>query len=917
MRALVTYAWAHLRGDWRRTVPAAVAVLLAVTSFVVLTGSVRSQRLVVTEQVASNYRSTYDILVRPARSATGIEQSQGVVRPNFLSGRYGGISLDQVHRIAAIPGVGVAAPVAVLGQTMRNVLMTVDVGAVLHGRDHAMVRYRLTGTARNGTATTTNQDGYLYLTRSPLTTVDAGTANSSATSPAQVERRGGRTVTACMASDAGGAAATPATAFAQSCWSAAGGGGTSPRVEVLFSLPLTVEAIDPQAEAELTGLDRAVVDGRALTATDASATDTSGPAPVDTADAVMASQLPFDFQAALTVQQLSDATSAQVLANRDAAARRRIVLAAVPVRTVGTVRRDAAQTYRTAIATAPEPTSSTDSSSAAPADQSLFVFSLTRPGDVAYRGTDPLTPAVVPFDPAPWRNPGTTDFLPAPSSIADTGYRPVTALPKTATGSQLSFRIVGRYDPDRLPRPSRLNEVPLETYRPSAVEGADAASKAALGDRPLLSDLNSAGYVQSPPALLVPLAALPLFERDFARLDRTAPVSSVRVRVAGINGLDAVSRERVRQVADTIHTQTGLDVDITIGASLQNRRVTLPGTTSGTPPLLVDERWTKKGVAVAIAQAIDIKSLVLFLVVLISAALTVALIATATVQARRRELATLACLGWRADSRRNLVGTELLVLGLGAGALGALASWPVAAAVHTTVLWWQSALAVPLGAMLALVPGLTATLTAGRIAPLDAFRPPDTTHRRSGPRLHGPITLGLVMTSRRPARTALGSVAVALAVASSALLTAVVRGFHGAVVGSFLGDAVALQVRAPDIAAAVLLAVLGLTAVTTVLLLAVTEDAPALAALSAIGWTDAALTRTLATQAAVLGLIGSALGVTVALIAAAAVLGSAVPGVATIALVYAALATGLCVLAALIPALIRTRTPAALILTRD
>jgi len=33
--------------------------------------------------------------------------------------------------------------------------------------------------------------------------------------------------------------------------------------------------------------------------------------------------------------------------------------------------------------------------------------------------------------------------------------------------------------------------------------------------------------------------------------------------------------------------------------------------------------------------------------------------------------------------------------------------------------------------------------------------------------------------------------------------------------------------------------------------------------------------------------------------------------------VYAALATGLCVLAALIPALIRTRTPAALILTRD
>lgn len=44
MRGMVAFAWAHLCGDWRRTIPAAVAVLLAVTSFVVLTGTVRSQR---------------------------------------------------------------------------------------------------------------------------------------------------------------------------------------------------------------------------------------------------------------------------------------------------------------------------------------------------------------------------------------------------------------------------------------------------------------------------------------------------------------------------------------------------------------------------------------------------------------------------------------------------------------------------------------------------------------------------------------------------------------------------------------------------------------------------------------------------------------------------------------------------------
>ena len=128
------------------------------------------------------------------------------------------------------------------------------------------------------------------------------------------------------------------------------------------------------------------------------------------------------------------------------------------------------------------------------------------------------------------------------------------------------------------------------------------------------------------------------------------------------------------------------------------------------------------------------------------------------------------------------------------------------------------------------------------------------------------------MTSRRPGRTALGALAVALAVAAAVLLTAILRAFHGAVVGSFLGDAVAVQVRTPDIAAAVLLAVLGLTAVGTVLLLAVTGDAPALAALHATGWTDAALTRTLLTQAAPIGLLGSVVGVALTLGAMAAAL---------------------------------------------
>ena len=65
--------------------------------------------------VAANFRSAYDILVRPKGSATDLEREQGVVRPNFLSGQFGGITMKQYEQIKAISGVEVAAPIAMIG----------------------------------------------------------------------------------------------------------------------------------------------------------------------------------------------------------------------------------------------------------------------------------------------------------------------------------------------------------------------------------------------------------------------------------------------------------------------------------------------------------------------------------------------------------------------------------------------------------------------------------------------------------------------------------------------------------------------------------------------------------------------------------------------------------------------------------
>ncbi|HSN44642.1 MAG TPA: FtsX-like permease family protein [Propionibacteriaceae bacterium] len=864
-----------------------------------------TERLVVTQTVEDNFRSTYDVLVRPAGSASVMERSLGAVRPNFLTETFGGITLDQVRQITAVKDVEVAAPVAVLGQVQRNVMLRVDVAEVLGDRQYAMVRFALHGSARNATGQTSTNHGYLYLTRSRLTSVDD--VVEPANMQAQVERRASGPVTVCLASSAGGRPATPGEGFQQLCTSAREeGSGT---IEALLMIPMAIQAIDPVAEHRLTGLDQAITDGRALAADDGSGTADGPGGPLPTATAVMAARLPFDFQATLTVEELDQATIDQVTATSDAHRRRDLVLAATPVRTVATVERDASEAYSHDIVA--------NTGVQASADGSLLALSVTQPGRVTYTGESPLVPEVVPCDPTVWLStPDGVEFGPAASSVCDTGFRKL-AVADADTRSLMSFNVVGLYDPDLIKRPSNLNDVPLESYRSSMVTGADEESATVLGDQPLLSDLNPAGYVQSPPALLISLKALPLLWEHFPDLDRTAPVSSVRVRVAGVTGTSAEDRERIRVVAEQIRERTGLDVDITAGASLQNHPVALPATDSGTPALLVNEQWTKKGVAVAIADALDTKSIFLLTLVLASSALTVWLTATAAVASRRRELATLACLGWTPHRRRAAIMTELALVGGVAGLAGAVVSIPIAAALRVAISVPVLVAAVPLGVGLALLPGLAATNAAGRVTPAEAFRPAVSVRAGKASQVNGPFGVGITMLRQRPGRLTVGAVGVALAVTSAALLGSILAHFRETLIGSFLGDAVAVQIRTPDIAAAVLIAILGLTALGTLLFLGLSEDARSLAALRAVGWTDRMLGTTVMVQALTVGGLGAMIGTMIALVTWASAFGAldATTVITTLAVAVGAIIASL--LTALIPAAWAGRLSTARILSSE
>src|SRR5262245_22181597 len=112
---VIRFIWAQLRGLPRRSVALLIGVLVATTGFTVLSAQAAISALRVNDDVTANYRAAYDILVRPKGSRTGLEDERGLVRPNYLSGLFGGITMAQLEKVRGVGHVELAAPIAMLG----------------------------------------------------------------------------------------------------------------------------------------------------------------------------------------------------------------------------------------------------------------------------------------------------------------------------------------------------------------------------------------------------------------------------------------------------------------------------------------------------------------------------------------------------------------------------------------------------------------------------------------------------------------------------------------------------------------------------------------------------------------------------------------------------------------------------------
>jgi hypothetical protein len=913
-------AWSQLRFRPARTLALIAGVLVAATGFTVLTAVSRTAQLRTVGEVSAHFAPAYDILVRPRDARTAEENKTGTVEPDFQSGIYGGITVAQYHQIQQIPGVQVAAPIAMVGYAQLQAGVFVPVPAAALGRSgRQLYRISTTWVSGNGTSRITQPPGYLYVTPLRLTRPANGNGPvTDGTGPGCVLGNGSPPPPDV----------NPFGTAAQSytvCWSrvnqydlppspaGAGVSHTAAGYRVTWTVPVLIAAIDPDAEAELGGLNKALVSGSYLKENQAGGV---------TVPVLASSASGMNEYAQTILQQLA---APSVMPDMDAAwASAR---GSAPGRTLATVRTTAQQAYN-AVLKELGPTVA-QVKRLGPGRQSVSTgtpvtgYWSVGPVDYQHTAAGALTPRQLVNPPSVWYT-GSTFRVAVDDE--DSQYRTVTSHTVKATaqatlpgGSPLALiKVAGVFDPARIRSFDPLSQVPLGAYQPVAAAPATAASRRVLHGGDLLPSQNLGGLVSQPVNLITTLAALPALENSqvYTGVPVADPISVIRVRVAGVTGPDALARERINAVAQQIAQRTGLDVDIVAGSSPSPVTIDLPAGRFGQPPLTLSENWVKKGVAVAIINAVDKKSVVLFTLILVVCVLFVGNAATAAVRGRRRELGVLAAVGWRRSRLFATVLGELAGIGLAAGLLAAAIAVPASAGLGLSASPGRALLAVPVAIAVAVIGGLAPAWLAARADPVSSVRPPVLAAGRAHqPR--GITSLALLNVARTPGRTLIGVVSLAIGIAALTLLAAVTFAFRGIVVGSLLGDAVAVQVRDIDYIAAGATAALGVLAVADVVFLNITERAAELATIRAFGWREAALVRLVLTEGAIIGVTGSLAGAGLGLAAAAWFAGQLPARLLAIATAAAAAGILITAAAALLPAALLRRLPAAHLLAEE
>ena len=831
-----------IRLSWRQVISrravsavAAAGLFAATFGFIVLATTARTATASLRGDIARDWATPYDLLVRPSGSITDLERQQNLVRPNFVSGLNGGITLGQLGQVRQVPGVEVAAPLAMVGFVSWPSEIHVPLDSV--GRAVSVYRVDTSSSSADGLSSYPIERRYVVVaSRGTLMTRLTPYPNAHAIDTLLV---GNRKIHCAWPSVS---CFAPRVCFL-SCarqFPPAPPGYTLPILQ-----PIVVAGIDPVAEAKLLHLDRCVNSGRYLAESDT--LSTLHDAQLERIPVLVSDRSFIDDQFMMHIAKAQDA--GRLLAGASPTSLRS--WDALPTQNMS-----ADALYRSFL---PQ----LSGSRLAP-----YGFGDPYPiwsaGDVQYRQVGPnhLEALTVPPIQKLYRvgegNGGYGDLPPSrlvPPELKDDWFRPVTERVDRYKYADPRFLLknwnpVGQYDPSCLPGFDRLaGGAGVEAYAAPVVRLADGGE---LGPSRSMAD-----YVTSPPLVLTTLDGAKWLAnpRRYVGQPGAAFISIIRVKVRGVGQPGAAAKARLLSVASDIHSATGLQVDIVKGASAKSVAVSLPAGRFGRPALTVTEGWSLKGVALRFTEAVRNQDVVLFSVLLVAGVLLAAETAWSSVRRRRYEFGVLRAHGWPTYKIVWLVELEMMQLGLAAGAATLLGAGALTLAgvlpAHESYLL----LALPMSAAIAAVAALLPALSASKGTAVSMIQTLTPVRRSRPPAASWVLGLRGFRGSRRW-DALLGGAAISLGSAVLGAVALVEIGFNGRLDATVLGTYLGTHVHRYHVAIGILTLLVGGLCAGQALTFAFLAHRPEFAVLRALGWPRIQVIGMILAQAAWVAVVG-------------------------------------------------------------
>lgn len=836
---MVRFIWQNWWRRKERLILLIIGALIISSGLSYLVGMLDTNKTTIVDELQKRWSSSYDIVVRPPNTRSETEENN-LLDPNFLSGINGGISLEQYEQIKAMEHIDIAAPISMIGYT-----------------DYSLYLESLTF----------NEDGIYRVTEKRIN--DDGIRKTEDVYTSYIP--GGRWeqyVNEALDKN------IPLTYM-----------NWSNHMYLMRSMLLA--AIDPEQEAQLIGIDKAILpvgNSRYFTAEDKArhepviepgddgeAVDeveeqhiTSFPVIINThsfADQeihyhIEKLDIPFDSNTALKTLEDIDQKGGKNYLN------------SLKGNTVTTYEHDEQELFSQMI----NSIAGIDHQTGEPVSENitknkhnpfqmddLFLVSFASP--LEYDDVSSPFPEKWPFA---YRIRTFTDSF--KDSFKEGEYttfrRPFAPEFANAGGFPRMKPIwIGFYDAEKVNiSKDPTNELPMETYRPASAELVLDGKKQPINPPQILKPTyDPFGYLANPPTMLTTLDAAEYLLGD-------KPISAIRIKVSEARDLSEDSQAMIEKVAKKIEQKTGLITDITLGSSPQPTLVHVPQVDGQEELGWFQQPWIRLYSSITIFREAKMGFSMLIFCIMAVAIIYVWASSFVSVLARRKEFAVLQSVGWRPQQLRQLIFIESAII----GSFVAFVSWLILGFIYiyeeATLNPTRFLLTGLIGFMIYILGAIIPAVFTQKIEPYETLQTGEISKTsKRFMKSKGIISMAWNHFIGKWKRNVLSIIAIALPTTLLTIFLFITFRLRGMMYLTWLGQYVALEIGPRHYIAVIVSLMIAVLTVAEIMWQNISERQEEMALLKALGWRNGSIRLLIWMEGLFSGLFAAMIGLSLAL----------------------------------------------------